>query len=408
MKTFYCGLTILISYQCLSVASDQGSHVYEPPITEAVKTIREEAMENREENLNSYKNAVNNSTRDIVFKGKVVTTSGDPVPEAVVRLSVQTYDPSAELFIGSQTYELKTDPNGLFCYKGRGISVGMEDIIKEGYEYKYDYLDYRYFNYINKYKEGPAASNPTPFNVEDTKPIVFRVRKFGIYDYLVTDSFVWYFKKSKNEAYQPLLLGEWNDYYGQEMNLYARQEPRNKCLEISCIFNEDYSEFRLTFRSLYENSGVLLSDELMYEAPLSGYEQEVIYTNTMVRVNSDGGTPGWHRVEKYIYVKGPDESYYSRIHLAISTLPPGRINIEPHVQVIGEIFTNPQGRRYLEYNEEYNQNERVIRKIIQKEKSKQRIESSNEKKPYDEKAFKQHVDKKRSEGYYKSIIEKKI
>ncbi|MHC4987957.1 MAG: Ig-like domain-containing protein, partial [Planctomycetota bacterium] len=330
----------------------------------------------------------------IVFQGQVVDFDGNPVTDAVVVLSVKSYDPTDEFLMSSNEYRLKTDSNGLFLFKGRGRSLSIRNVIKEDYEFKLEYLDYYYFEYDMEIKSGNSGQN-IPFDANSEIPFVFKIRQHSTVNFLLEKSFTWYFRKSKNKPFAPLLLGEWIDPYGKELNLNAYRYAKNKCLEISCEFNKDYSEFELLFKGVIEDSSVYLSDTLLFEAPIDGYQQEVNYGNTMVRTVSDGSVSRWYNEKLYLYVKGPVGKYYSRIELSVSTVPATQHRKDATVQVSGEIYTNPEGRRYLDYNETYNSNERIFRRELVKKRSKARKEARGNKQPFDEKAFKVTVDKKR-------------
>jgi hypothetical protein len=401
----------LFSLQASSVETiDISKPVYEAPITEETKKLMKEAQdpERVKQHRDRFIEYVKSSERDFVFQGKVVDFDGNPVSGAIVVLSVRKFDPAAEYFMNSDKPELTTDSKGSFRYKGSGISIHIRDIIKEGYEFKNEYLEFDHFAYDLSMKSGPSVKNLIPFDAKSEGPFVFKIRKYGVVDYLVTDLFhSWSFRKSQNKAYCPLVLGEWNDAYGHEMNLSAHSFEKNKCLEISCTFNESYSEFHLLFRCTVEDSGIILSEKLLYEAPENGYQKEITYDNTLRKPTNDGRFDRWHDKLLYLYVQGPGKSYYSRLNLSLTTDPPSDSCTDPYVHIGWDVYTNPLGRRYLEYNQNYNQKERVVRGQIQTERSKERFNSQKEKKELDEEAFKRSVDQKRKGGFYNLNIQKR-
>ena len=295
--------------------------------------------------LNKLKEGVKTLDRQIAFKGKVVDFSGKPIQDARVVIGLTSFDPAAEFFSSSKNHEILTDENGLFVLKGKGSSVSVRDVMKDGYEFKLEYADYTRFEFDNKFKQGKAGL--IPFDPATDKPAVFKIRKRGVVDFLFTKSFNWPFKKSKNEPFQPLLLGEWKDPYGKEMNLLARESEKNKALELSCEFNEDYSRFKLIFRGVFEDSGVYLSNKLLYEAPIEGYQKQVVYQSSMLKDIDSENKQGFYYKPLFLYVKGPSGSYYSRVDLLISTSPFNEFHKDASARVSGKIYTNPEGRRYL-------------------------------------------------------------
>ncbi|MHC4525438.1 MAG: hypothetical protein ACYSU8_07880 [Planctomycetota bacterium] len=370
---------------------------YKSPMTEKDKQIIKESQQKSPEEIersrNKFKEAIKESDRDIVFRGKVIDFDGNPVQDAVVVVSVRSFDPTVEIFFSSKKHKLKTDSKGLFLFEGKGSSLSIRDIIKEGYEFKREYLDYTSFQYDISIKKKSGLT--VPFDPNSDETYMFKIRHRCTVNYLLTDSFRWSFRKSENSPFAPLLIGKWNGPYGKEMNLKARRSEKSKPLEISCLFNEDYSEFELSFNCTVEESGIYLSDTLLYEAPAEGYQRQIIYRNVMVESGKNEQKKGWYRKKLYLYVKGPNGKYYSRIDLWVSTHPPTQHNEDACVQIGGDIYTNPEGRRYLDYDSSYNDDEGIFRNKLVNERHKAKIEARKNKKPFDEKAFKEKVDKER-------------
>lgn len=331
--------------------------------------------------------------RDVVFQGKVVDFNGDPVPDAEVVIGVRSFYPTDKDPVNTQNHKLPTDSEGLFTFKGKGMSLFVRDIVKEGYDFKLEYIENSSFDYAEQtlLRKGENM----PFDPDSKVPFVFKIRKRGEVDYLFTNSFTWYFRKSENKPFAPLLLGEWIDRYGKAKNPGALRSEQNKCIEISCAFNEDFSVFTLSFKGTVEGCSTYLSDTLLYEAPAEDYQQESVYQESMLDNDQNNGNQGLYDKKLYLYVKGPKESYYSRIGLLIRTVPLAQNNQDAVVQVHGEIYTNPEGLRHLDYDEDYNGKEYMTRLLIKRERNKQKSEAMKQKKQFDEEAFKKKIDKER-------------
>jgi hypothetical protein len=342
------------------------------------------------------------STRaPINFYGKIVDQNGDPIEDVKVTLKIRDNAWQWETDGQQDTIiELTTNPSGLFSVEGKqGHFLFIDNLEKKGYEYDLT-KNTRGF----EYQQIENTIDP-PFIGDPNNPVVFVLRQRGIVDYLLTESFRWRFHKDKNEPYQPLLLDQWEDAYGKEMNLYGNRSEKNRCLKISCSWNEDYSEFKLLFQCIVEGSGVCVSDQLLYEAPAEGYQQEITYTNSMARKESGGGTPGLYNEPLFLYVKGPEVSYYSRIDLAIRTDPLiAQVRENPLVSVSGKVYTNPQGRRYLDYDQDYNSKEKSLRNLLSIKRSHSRFDAERENKPFDETAFQEKIDQDRKNYTTEDLI----
>jgi hypothetical protein len=415
---------------CLIISSafgqeeiDTSKHVYEGPMPERVKQIIKEHQQRTPEQIerrrNIFKEGVKSKVRDIDFWGKIVDFDGNPVPDAIVVISVRNFDSVADVFFSSKKHELKTDSKGLFEFQGKGMSVSIREISKAGYEYKYEFLETSHFDYT--YKTISRGIQNVPFKPDPDAPFTFKIRKRGTVEYLWTNSLYGRFSKVESVPVEVVLLARWADEYGiyhgtldkrgkgyrtYDENGKYRSGGRGtppKQLHTSCQFNEDYSAFDLTFQYLGDNGGLIVSDEMLYEAPSDGYFPEVHISNPMKEIQPNFDRPvNLHGKKKYLYVKGLYESevFYSRIELELYTQShepqnPHQSDSDVHVIVRGKIYTNPAGSRWLEYKDDFNRDEEDFRKELAEKCYKARLEAAKNKQPFDEKAFKEKVDKER-------------
>lgn len=326
----------------------------------------------------------------IDFYGKVVDQDGQPAKGVSVTLKVR--DNAWKWVPGSKEdtiFALVTDESGLFSIKNKeGHALYIENLEKDGYEYEIakntTCFDYRI-------QENTITS---PFIPDPDNPVVFTLRQRVGKDYLLNESFVHRFRKSQNKPCQLQLFKEWIGPYGKPMNLDYKHTKSGKLL-ISCSFNEDYTEFELSFKHVVNGSGVYLSDALLYENPLDGYLKEVVYKSSMFKDIKSSTTRGLFDKKLYLYIRGPEKSYYSRIDLAIHTRPAIQNSGDISVQVSGKIYTNPEGRRNLDFDSNCNAMEKNYRHNLARERRNLKKQARKNKKQFDEKTFKEKVDKER-------------
>ena len=320
----------------------------------------------------------------IDFYGKVVDQSKKPVEG--VNVSLRIRDLTA--MDSDKIIELKTDKSGLFSVTNeKGHFLFLESLQKDGYEFditknqsSFEYQKVK--NHID-----------IPFVGDPKSPIVFYLRQQGTVDYLLTDQFRRRFSNlsDSSELFKPRLCKSWNGPYGERLG--AVKDDQSECIGISCTFNEDSSKFTLLVQTISENCGVFLSEVLLYEAPEDGYQQDVIYNAVMFK--TDQVQQGLYGKKFYLYVKGPGGIYYSRIDIELNTKPTTQNNQEAVVNVRGEIYTNPNGRRYLDYNKSYNNKEYLTRSLIRTERQQKEHEDKAQGKIFDEEAFKMKIDQDR-------------
>ena len=148
----------------------------------------------------------------IVFRGKIVDFDGNPVNDAAIVLSVRSSDITGEFFMSSEEHKLKTSSDGLFIFKGKGSSLSIRDIIKDGYEYQYEYLEDSHFDYTHKTISRNGQN--IPFDPDHNAPFIFKIRKRGIVEYLWTNSLYGCFSKAESVPVGVILLARWADEYG--------------------------------------------------------------------------------------------------------------------------------------------------------------------------------------------------
>ena len=328
-------------------------------------------------NKNKYKEkmvqAIKEQEREIVFTGMVVDFDNQPIENALVKASVRQCEPKEEYFTKDKEIEVKTNKSGIFKVKSYGTRLMINSIEKEGYIYQKNYSEHNNFEYDKRINDSflpndSSGKKGIPINPEPKNTYTFRIRKQDKLDYLVQKSFSYKFSKTKNEPFLPTLINDWTDYYGERKNedYYYSKEAKN--LEFSVEFNEEYSEYVLAIKCLNTDSGVIISNELLFEAPADGYRQKIEYSGKFKPLN-EGSFASKDSNTIYLYVKGPKESYYSRIELNVVSTVLNKVEPNLSVQISGETFTNPEGRRSLDYNKTFNDEERMFRDKLNRERN---------------------------------------
>jgi len=104
-------------------------------------------------------------------------------------------------------------------------------------------------------------------------------------------------------------------------------------LSFKAVLSDDGSIYHLQISALDRDGGIIVSDELLKEAPENGYENQAT-----VEIDISKGVS---KEDKIIYVKSRDGQVYSRIRLDIKAFPE---NMHVHVSSL----TNLEGSRTFE------------------------------------------------------------
>ncbi len=306
---------------------------------------REELVQARIEQLKAM-------NKPILFFGKVVDQFEKPVVGAAVVAGIAKIDPenpnAVSGWISVKEFRVTTDGDGLFDLKGHGTSLHINKIELPGYELDLlaEPTTFKYSRY-----EGGEIHSPAP-----SKPVVIHLRKKGKPVFMAVSMSKIDFRFRLDPEKQPekgiYLVKPWLTETGQEGIL-----PRGKTLKLNdrrkdetdLKFVAEWTADACVIRFLPQltSSGIIVTDELLYEAPESGYEQEGDFRIQL---------PAPYEVRKHLYVKSEDGRYYSRIDVVISVRSKNLVNIA------GVVCTNATGPRNLEYNALYQREEYIWRR----------------------------------------------
>lgn len=328
VKMKFTGLVIVsllyVNPYCFSDISDN------PDLMEAMQQIQE-------------------ATVPFNFYGQVLDQNSQPVKDVEVSVLVYFFDLTQNNFFydNEKTIQLTTDADGKFQLsdQGRQITIKMQ---KVGYEF------------INS--ENP--SNIYDFGLtgrlhesDMNSPVVFCLHKKSYPAYLTGGTTLFHDVLEErfdlSDAFQTefCVTEGYNDAYGKpgimpDGSYIGFNGSRWEAKDIQVSGSVSGSNYDIIFTPLIPNSGLILSDDLLEEAPESGYKSSVTISVPTGNVAS---------IKKYIYAQTSNSSFYSRFDIKISIRRRGigRVDITS--------WTNPAGSRNLSYDQEYQDHEHTWR-----------------------------------------------
>ena len=249
----------------------------------------------------------------IEFFGRVVDQFGSAVDAATVNLEWNV--------VGGTTKDVvKTAADGSFTLKGaRGKILGV-NILKEGYLYTKE--SSKSFEYAAFFQEN--------FHVPDlTQPVVFRLQKL-----MGAEPMLKYITNTEIAVRaETVLLNVETGKLGREGDLaFSVSVGSNRGR-----YGPDYT---LTIRTLGSASFAFSEEEFMFNAPESGYRQEVVFN----KLSSD---PNYSLTQSYrFYVKTRSGKY--AVVTGEITIREGLSEGKAGFHTI--IYHNPSGSRNLEFD----------------------------------------------------------
>jgi len=260
---------------------------------------------------------------EVCFYGQVVDLDGAPVAGAVVKMSVRIAGaiPPRQEF---ERFQVTTDGAGRFFAEAFGDVIGVNEIVREGYDYHYRYNPTRDFKTLKKEKlHGPGF--------EPDKPFTFRIRKLAPPAFVVLHNMT-FGQKSGTSTELDLIRREWVEpsrLFTQKM-MFPDWHP-----DLRLSVEGEPGKLRLILETLDPDSGLVVAKheffEQMTEAPEHGYRQRL-----EIPVKS-GESP----VDAYVKCQGG--LFYAKINIEFSEPKPGVVAIN------ATAFVNLAGGRGLEY-----------------------------------------------------------
>ena len=258
-----------------------------------------------------------------VYYGKVVDTQGNPIPDAEVVLSWGEFINS--LRGGDKAFEetLKTDENGCFRKKCSSVIYFRAHASKDGY--------------VPEPSLRPGDFRNHPFHSEKD-PVLIPLRKRGPLTFLIASPLTSklpdnVFETDKtNNVSRPFDLLAWDS-----SRKWKDSATTNADLRINADFNSVGQCWNITYSITNGPGGIVMSDEMLYEAPANGYSPSV----------SASFANGYEQ-RKYLYVRSRTPSVYSRV-MFVHGVSAGAGGV--YLNVSCKAWVNPYGDRNLEYDE---------------------------------------------------------
>ena len=293
-------------------------------------------------NLFKIMNREHASQRNISFFGKLVDDKSEPINGAEVTIHFQKFSILPLFYHHSiVSIKIKTDVLGCFSLvdlKGFGLYIVSAE--KPGYEN----------TWFGAMIDG---SETTGVITVINAPMVFKMRKKNKGTYLVKgDGGIGFqFRIEESGARKGFDLIESIPLNEKLLDkLQFNGYPLSCDIQAIAIFNPGAGDWEIAISSGDIHGGVIVTDELLYEAPLDGYKYSCSISSSLFTkkfshcINASGSDlHGRDLGGVYIYIRSRNPSIYSRIKFS-------RIQSDREwISLIGAGYvTNPYGDRNLE------------------------------------------------------------
>jgi len=266
------------------------------------------------------------ATEDIIeFYGRVVDQYDRPIEGALIVLSVgqATLLPKSPLKL-----RVTSDQNGEFGIGGKSIKGGMlfiKSIERDGYEFHFSQSEKRGFDY--------RKDNPHRFLPDKTHPVVFHMRKKEFPPTFLFRETGLEFQVSIAESDKTIGYDFiQRDKIRDVANPVGDDKTRVCDLQVRATFNMSNATWAVVLSPGNITGGIIVSEQLLYEAPEIGYQSEYTLTPQDQKPLK----------AKYIYLKSRNPAIYTRYEIEY-------INANKEFfRLSGKSVTNPYGNRNLE------------------------------------------------------------
>lgn len=268
---------------------------------------------------------------DVVeYYGKVVDQFGDPVAAASVKVHIIQFSitPTAPIAL-----DLVTDSAGCFgVVPGdkvlgtiRGTSLSVAAIRKDGYDDCRNEWPDTYITYLK--------NRPNRYHAEKAKPVIYRIRKRGIVEAFLFQEISLKFQVPVSESDKAIGYDFVQRGRIRDVTKPAGDDAARVCdLQVKATFNTNNATWTAILSPGDTNGGIIVSDQLLYEAPDTGYQPEYTFTPEDRKPVK----------AKYVYLKSRDPAIYTRLEIE-------HINAnKDFFRLSGKSVTNPYGDRNFE------------------------------------------------------------
>lgn len=249
----------------------------------------------------------------ISFYGVVLDESGNPVEGAQMRF--QWNDASAA---GTSYAETLSDARGRFSLGGVNGKVLEVNVAKKGYRALENRTDLEYAAFFEKNYHRPDPDDP----------VVFRIRKIGAPELLITRQTLYGVKPDGTAHYIDLTTG-------------AKKAGEPAAGDIAVRITQAVAatqpfDWSLVLEGVGSAGLVEAEDKAMFEAPEGGYQ-------TTLRYDMNAADPRWRsQLQKTFFVKSGDGKLHARITADVMA----KYNEQSAIDL--RVLVNPSGSRNLE------------------------------------------------------------
>lgn len=261
----------------------------------------------------------------IRFYGKVLDQDDRPVEGAEITLQITQFNPLIRGWLTSvKEIHVKTDLQGCFLVDNEnGRSLYVKDVQREGYEFSLKQNPDRLYEYSGSSRSFASVKN---------NPAVFHVRRKRMTTFLLEQK---YLEFQVPPAKSGLTIGY--DFVRRHETREGDRPVYNPArfvndLQLKATFNVTDAGWTVTLSSGTPTGGIIVSDQLLYEAPETGYQPDYTFT-------AEDRKPGKAR---YIYLRSREPVIYTRIEIEDIRA------FERFFNLSGKSVTNPYGDRNLE------------------------------------------------------------
>jgi len=272
----------------------------------------------------------------IIFYGKVVDQYAQPISGAEVDIHIRHYDPHPprldDFFSVIDSHLVKTDQNGLFkITREKGDHVFINDIKMTAYD-KFSYKDNATsFEYK---KEGG-------FIPDKTNPVIFHLRKKQETIYLIHwqdfRSRIFYGNETEEAWHLDLVWPDFRPVHLTNLNVNYGSKPMYTDVIVQVRSNQTQHGYNVFFAVPDRSGGILETNVLMYTAPGSGYQTNLVYYIPVINKEM-------FETNAFFYIKSRGGKVYARMNASFISYGYDKDRVVIDVQ----FWANPYGDRNLE------------------------------------------------------------
>lgn len=284
----------------------------------------------------------------ITVYGKVVDQNNAVVPGAEVDISWR--EPTLDLDLKVRSEKCNADDEGAFaCPIAKGTLPIIRNIKKDGYEF----LSHQNPTVILPMEEQGKMLAAT----SREKPIILVMRKKGEATFLLNKEgqLIRVSSAETKKATLDVLKQK-----GEDLSAALRHSD----LSVEVAYSQTGHKWAVTYAATNGTDGLVVSNDLLYEAPQEGYRGEVVLNG-----------PPWPR---YLYLRNRSPAVYSRIALEHFAWKETETN--QGFRINYKAWINPYGLRNLEYESDLGE-QWQLRKQLEREARADLIQNKRPEKP---------------------------